>query len=321
MSPFDPSESSVGRNLDQGMDLFRRAHVGDAAPVVAVTPASVLVVLDGSGQDACSVPLAAHLKARFGCELAVADARETDAAADACERAAADLSATPLPRTEGESYEQILAAVDRSGCDLLITPCPFGREPESVGPHSAGLTTDMLLARCPVATLVVRQPFPVPPPAAGGGPASPFAKLVVTLIGENSAARTAAGWACGLVSGGGSIGLELLLEREFYENVREVLMQLDPDRDVSQEQLTRALREGYGALHAGLAKAAAASGFAYELTTRREWAAPNVTAGPGDRLVVLPLERGDHASEGHVADRLRRSANPLLIVPTRATGE
>ena len=132
-------------------------------------PASVLVVLDGSGQDACSVPLAAHLKARFGCELAVADARETDAAADACERAAADLSAAPMPRTEGESYEQILAAVDRSGCDLLITPCPFGREPESVGPHSAGLTTDMLLARCPVPMLVVRQPFPVAPPAAGGG--------------------------------------------------------------------------------------------------------------------------------------------------------
>ena len=327
MSSFDPSESTVGKNLDRGMDLFRRAHVGDAAAVRPVTPRSVLLALDGSGQDACGIPLAAHLKARFGCAVSVVDAREADPADDRSLDVAEQLGGKALPRLDGESFEQILAAVQRSDCDLIITPCPFGREPESVGPHSAGLTTDMLLARSPVPLLVVRWPFPVKPynvgaPEEGSGEfpasagASPLAKIGMTLIGENEAARSAAGWACGLVSEGGSVSLELLLEEEFYQNVREVLLQLDPDSDVSHERLTRALRKEYGTLHAGLAKAAEANGFAYELLTRREESAPNVTAGPGDRLVILPLERGDHQSEGHVADLLRRTANPLLIVPT-----
>ena len=332
MSSFDPTERTVGRNLDRGMDLFRRAHVGDAAPIRPRTPRSVLLVLDGSGQDACSKPLAAYLKARFGCELHVADAREGDRADAAAVDAAAELRARPAPRTGGESYEQILAAVAHSACDLAIVPCPFGREPESVGPHSAGLTTDMLLARSPVPMLVVRWPFPVKPflfdpsggtppeegsgefPAAGG--ASPFAKLVVTVVGENEAARPAAEWAAGLVAAGGGVNLELLLEEEFYQNVRAALVELDPNGDVSHERLTRALKKEYGNLHAGLAKAAEAGGFGYELQTRREESAPNVTAGPGDRLVVLPLERGDHQSEGHVADALRRTPNPLLVVPT-----
>ena len=327
MSSFDPSESTVGQNLDRGMDLFRRAHVGDAAPVRPLTPRKVLLALDGSKQDACSRPLAAYLKARFGCELHVADARESDATAEKSLAVAEELRGKALPRTEGESYEQILAAIERSDCDLAIVPCPFGREPESVGPHSAGLTTDMLLARCPVPLLVVRWPFPVKPffedkpeqgsgefPAAGG--ASPFAKIVVMVVGENDAARPAAEWGTGLVAAGGSLNLELLLEEEFYQNVRAALFELDPDGDVSHERLTRALRKEYGNLHAGLAKAAEAGGFGYELQTRREESAPNITAGPGDRLVILPLERGDHQSEGHVADTLRRTANPLLVVPT-----
>ncbi|NNJ27921.1 universal stress protein [Alienimonas chondri] len=331
MSSFDPSESTVGRSLDQGMDLFRRAHVGDAAPIKPLTPRSVLLVLDGSGQDACSKPLAAHLKARFGCELHVADARESDRAETTAVAVAEELRARALPRTDGESYEQILAAIERTGCDLAIVPCPFGREPESVGPHSAGLTTDMLLARSPVPLLVVRWPFPVKPffqdkpeegsgefPAAGG--ASPFAKIGMTLVGENDAARPAAAWATGLVSSGGGVQLELLLEEEFYQNVRAALFELDPDGDISHERLTRALRKEYGNLHAGLSKAAEAGGFAYELMTRREESAPNITAGPGDRLVILPLERGDHHSEGHVADALRRTANPILVVPTAVRG-
>ncbi len=329
MSSFNPSESTVGQNLDRGMDLFRRAHVGDVAPLRPLTPRNVLLVLDGSRQDACSAPLAAYLKARFGCTLHVADARESDRSDAKSLEVADELRARALPRTAGESYEQILAAIASSGCDLAIVPCPFGREPESVGPHSAGLTTDMLLARCPTPMLIVRWPFPVKPffiddpeegsgefPAAGG--ASPFAKIVVTVVGENDAARPAAAWACGLVSAGGGVHLELMLEEEFYQNVRAALFELDPNGDVSHERLTRALRKEYGNLHAGLSKAAEAGGFAYELQTRREESAPNITAGPGDRLVVLPLERGDHQSEGHVADALRRSANPLLIVPTAA---
>ncbi|MEM9703155.1 MAG: hypothetical protein AAF907_12000 [Planctomycetota bacterium] len=309
------------------MDLFRRARVGDAAPIRPTAPRNVLLTLDGSGQDACSKPLAAYLKARFRCDLNVLDARESDRANTTALAVAEELRAKAVPRLEGESDQQILAAIDRTGCDLAIVPCPFGREPQSVGPHSAGLTTDLLLARSPAPLLVVRWPFPVKPffedepeagsgefPAAGG--ASPFSKITMTLVGENDAARPAAAWAAGLVAAGGGVQLELLLEEELYQAVKAALVQLDPNGDLSHERLTRALRREYGNLHAGLSKSAEACGFAYELATRREESAPNVTAGPGDRLVILPLERGDHQSEGHVADALRRTANPILVVPT-----
>ena len=328
MPPFDPSETAVGRDLDRGLNLFRKAHVGDAAAVPVLTPGHVLAVLDGSAQDRCTLGLARHLKARFGCRLSVADAREADppattspaaaAAAVSLEEAAASLGATPLARTAGESYERTLAAVEASGCDLVIVPCPYGREPAGPGRDSAGLTTDMLLARCPVPLLIVREPFEVGENNADGSAGDPpFGKVCVVLIGENAAARAACGWACGLVGGPhADVDLELLLEEEFFENVRGVLLSLDPDADVTHERVAEALAKEHGALHAGLKKTAAAGGFAYELHTRRQSEEPGVlTADPAHPLIVLALERGDHGSEGHVADRVRRSANPLLVVP------
>lgn len=328
MSSFVPSESSVGWNLDRGLNLFRKAHVGDAAAVAPLAPARLLAVLDGSRQDATTVGLARHLKARFGCAVSVADARETPDGTPgdpaAAEAAAADLStpgapAVALPRTAGESYRRILDAVGAAGCDLAVVPCPFGREPEDVGPHSAGLTTDMLLAQCPVPLLVVREPFPV-----GGGNDNeagdpPFGKIAVVLIGENAAARTACGWACGLAETAGgrpNLDLELLLEEEFFENVRDVLLALDPNADVTHRRIADALTKEHGRLHAGIKKTAAEKGFNYHLHTRRQRDEPGVlTDDPSRPLIVLALERGDHASEGHVADRVRRSANPLLVVP------
>ena len=327
MSSFVPSENSVGRNLDRGVNLFRKAHVGDAAAVAPRTPRHVLAVLDGSRQDGTTVGLARHLKARFGCGVSVTDSRETPDGSPgdpaAAEAAAAGLGAAALPRTAGESYRRILDAVAESGCDLAVVPCPYGREPEETGPHSAGLTTDMLLAQSPVPLLVVREPFPVggSNDDAAGDP--PFGKIAVVLIGENAAARAACAWACGLAETAGgrpNLGLELLLEEEFFENVRDVLLALDPDADVTHERIAEALAKEHGRLHAGLKKTAAQKGFHYHLHTRRQRDEPGVlTNDPARPLIVLALERGDHASEGHVADRVRRSANPLLVVPSEGS--
>ena len=328
MSSFVPSETAVGRDLDRGVNLFRKAHVGDAAPVAPIVPRRVLAVLDGSGQDATTVGLARHLGARFGCALFVADGREMSdgpppAADDAVPRAAADLGATALPPTAGASDRRVLDAIAASGCDLAIVPSPCGREPGGAGPRSAGETTDLLLARSPVPLLLVREPFPVGGGGAGNGAGDggdpPFGKIAVILIGENAAARAACGWACGLAETAGgwpNLDLELLLEEEFFENARAVLLALDPDADVTHERIAEALAKEHGRLHAGLKQTAAAKGFNYHLHTRRQRDEPGVlTSDPAHPLIVLALERGDHASEGHVADRVRRSTNPLLVVP------
>ena len=79
------------------------------------------------------------------------------------------------------------------------------------------------------------------------------------------------------------------------------------------------MKKEHAGLDTALSATAEAKGFAYALDVRHEKTDPALLtdADPDGRrpLVVLPLERGDHASEGHVRDRVRHSANPLLVVP------
>ena len=323
--PFEPSTHRVNEGLDLSLDLFRRAKVGDAAELTPAVPRHVLVVLDGSGQDACSAALGAYLRDRFGCRLSVADAREHDAAADYAGRTAGECGGTAVPRFEGSGQKQVLESIAHTGCDLAVVPCPCGHEAAALDGDSAGTIVDVLLARSPVPLLIIRHPFPVPPyrpdggPDAAGGtdaPPDPFRHVVMVLIAENDAARAAASWAVGLVGRGGDVGLTLLLEDEFYENVRELLRALDPNSSVSPSQMGEALEREHVRLHQSLTKTSAAKGFAYGFERHDERTEPRALFASVDHpLIVLALERGDHASEGHVRDRVRRSENPLLVVP------
>ncbi|MEM1062696.1 MAG: universal stress protein [Planctomycetota bacterium] len=304
----NPSANEFDAGLGAARDLFERARVAGAEPleIVAKTPSKVLLALDGSPQDGTGEALAATLKDRFGCAVAVADCR--DGAADGGPQAGYDAGAAgrlggeAVSPGDGEAYERVLAAVGVSGCDLLVVPCPFGRDLDKLGADSVGTVLDVLLTRCPVPVLVVRQP-----PAEG---ADLFSDLVLPLIGENEAAVTAAGWAVGLVASPGDVKLRLVLEQEFYENLRDLLRVLDPDKEFDRDEVRRALEKEHVRLHAGLQKASATERFGYAMECRAE--GDGEPASPG--LLVLAPERGDHASEGHVRDRVRNAAGAVLVV-------
>jgi hypothetical protein len=290
------------------MDLFSRARVGSVVAVEPRRPKRVLLALDGSSQDPFGIAIASQFRERFGCELAVVDAREGEVANDLAAQAAKALGAHAEPKTSSDSFTQILAATDHSKCDLLITPCPYGRDLEAVGPDSAGTVIDVLLARSPVPILVVRKPYEPQEDL--------FHQIVMILTAENEAAPDAAAWATGLIAPKGLFHLVLVLEREMYENIAALMQSIAPEMEVSIDSLAHALARNYMRLHRGLQKAAAHEHFEYKLKLQVEGEAGPIAAedAPRPTLRVLALERSDHVSEGTVGARIRQSLHPVLVV-------
>lgn len=304
----EPTRRDLDRAVEESMELFNRARVGSVAPVNPCRPGTVLLALDGSSQDRLGIAIAGQFRERFGCALAVLDAREDVASDELAAQAAHSLGGLVEPKTPDDSFAQILAAVDHSKCDLLITPCPYGRDLESVGPDSAGTVIDVLLARSPVPILVVRKPYE--------SPGELFRQVLMILIAENEAAPAAAAWASGLIAPRGVFQLVLVLEREMYENIHALMQSIAPEMDISAASLSHALARNYMRLHRSLQKTAAQEGFEYRLNLQVEGEARSLAAEDETlrSLNVLALERGDHVSQGSVQSRIRQSLNPVLVV-------
>lgn len=303
-----PTRNDLDQAVEESMQLFRRARVSSVPSIQPRHPHGVLLALDGSSQDALTVAMARQFRERFQCSLTVVDARETAASDQLAATTAEALAAVLLPKATGDSYEQILAAVEQSRCDLLVVPSPFGRDLQSVGPDSVGTVIDVLLARSPVPVLIVREPYQPE--------GELFRRVRMILTGENEAACSAAAWATGLIGSAGTFQLILLLERETCENMQALMQSIAPEVEVNADSLSQALATAHVRLHRGLQEAAAQVGFQYQLRLLVEGQSrpPATEEQDVEALVVLALERGDHASQGGVQGRIRRSRSPVLVV-------
>lgn len=294
------------------MRMFEQAHVGPLAPIAPIHPERVLVCLDGSGQDDGSIAAAAFFNERMPrCKVLVLDAREReqpDPYAD--ERSAALREAQVVRADGGDAYDRILAAVEAEAPELVIVPCPFGRDFESVGADSAGTVIDVLLSRCTVPMLVIRR---------GDQPLEIATRDVALVVsGESDGAPVAVGWAIGMAAEGATLTLNLVVEQAQLESLRELLHQIAPDQPIDRERLEGAMTKTHARLHAAAAKAAAAAGLRYRLDPdAAESAEPDLQEVARPRLIVLPLERAERYSYGFVQDRIRRSPHPLLVIPSR----
>ncbi|QDU97486.1 hypothetical protein [Lignipirellula cremea] len=302
---FEPTENEFDQAVSESMKMFERAQIGPVEPLEPHRPGRLLLVLDGSEQDALSVALCARFQARFSCTTTVLDAREnkTDDLAPAIARS---ISAQPLAPLPGDAYEQILAAVAAASPDLVVLPCPFGRNLETVGADSIGTVIDVMLSKSPVPLLVVRKPYEIQ--------SEPFSRTMLIVVGENEGLTEAARWAIGLTAPGGEADLLLVLEQEMVENVRDLLRTLEPDREFSDEQLSHALQQAHVRLHRALQNGAGDQ-YRYELHVHKEGEAPlERLLGEGRHpLIAVALERADHASYGHVHSCIRQSTHPVLV--------
>jgi len=303
-----PPLRDLDEAVEESMGMFSRAKVSSVAPVDPRRPGHVLLALDGSSQDPLGTAIARQFQERFDSAVSVVDARENVPSNEFAARIASSMDANALPKTAGDSFEQILTAVGESQCDLLITPCPYGRDLETVGPNSAGTVIDVLLARSPVPILVVRKPYEPQ--------GDLFRRVLMILTAENEAAPAAASWAAGLIAARGVLRLVLVLEREMYQNIHALMESIAPDVDVSTTSLSQALAQTHMRLHRSLQKTAAEHGFEHKLKLQVEGEAGSLTVEDerSHPLIVLALERSDHASQGSVQSRIRLSPNPILVV-------
>jgi len=308
----------LDRDVDQSMRMFERAHVGSTQPLTPIRPARVLLVLDGSDQDATSVAAATHLRETVNTETLVLDARDasdvrdsTAAMARASELAtgaAKQVSgARAISRPAGEAFEAILQSLATHEVNLVIVPCPFGRSFEKVGADSVGTVIDILLSRCSVPLLVVRNP---------AQSLAACSRRVCMLVGsECDVEGRAAAWAFGLAAPGGEVSLNLVVEKEHFENVRAVLEEIDPGKEFDIAALSDVLARTHQNLHSSMTKTADQLGVRYRLIPQTgDSPPPNSLAGGEEKLLVMPLEVDDRFTQGFVIDRIRHSPHCVLVV-------
>lgn len=312
----EPTQSQVDSDLQNSMNLFERSDVGVARTVPLKRPGHILLVLDGSTQDEAAVALATKLKSRLSCQLTWAFVPASDKSAlgsnhrERLESVEAAESSTNVSK-ENDTANQILAIVQQSSADLLIVPCPFGRDFEEIGEDSTGTVIDLLAARCPVPFITIRRP--------DIADIDPTQHVRLILTGENPAAELAASLAAGIVQPTGRLELLLLVEESFYHNFKQAMHSIDPTRVVTYEDLENALARQYGRLHSALQHTADEVGFAYELMIRNE--ADDTSVTPDDpvshpALMVLGAVRGDHDSLGEIRDFIRRCPHAVLVAAT-----
>lgn len=306
------SENDLGRDVDASMRMFQRSQVGESSAVTPIRPSRVLLVLDGSPQDDASVAAASTLRERFNTETLVLDAKETPDQVFrqdlAPERAAMVSGARPITRIDGAAYEAILSAVQTHDVDLVILPCPFGRPIEQIGTDSAGTVIDVMLSRLRTAMLVIRRD--------DMRLADCSSTVAMVVGGECDVETLASRWAFGLASDGAKISLNLVLEKEAFENMKSIFEAINPGTNLDSEAFGDALAKSHADLHGSMAKTAAASGMTYRLMPQAgEVAPPNPLQEDQRMLLVMPLEVDDRFTQGFVQDRIRRSPHPVLVIP------
>ena len=302
-------------DVDQSMRMFERSRVGEASAIAPIRPSRVMLVLDGSNQDAASIAAAATLREAFNVETIVLDAQGQDAhergahdqaaagPSRAASHAAGQISgARAVARPTGEAFEAILAALQTHRVDLVIVPCPFGRSFEQIGIDSVGTVTDVLLGRCQTPMLIVRRD--------DQRLQSCRSRVAMLIASECDTATRAAGWCFGLVADRGEVSLHVIVEKEHYENLRSVLEAARPGETFDQSQVTEALTQSHAQLHGAMAQSTR-PGVTYAFRPSAGVSSPpNPLRSEVQQLLVMPLEVDDSAGRGFVTERIRRSPPP-----------
>lgn len=308
MSESEPTD--LDRDVDASMRMFEKSKVGKSAAVIPKTPTRALLVFDGSPQDQAGIATAKYMRERFDCLMFLLDARDNkDDQRDLGSDAASEIhEGRPLDLAEGESYDTMLRAIEENRIDFLIVPCPFGRSFENVGTDSVGTVIDVLLARCPVPMLVLRRD--------DQRLAECCQTVSMVVGGECEMEGRAAAWAFGLAGEKATVTLNLVIEKEQYENIRSIVEALTPETSFNPEEFSEALTKTHQDIHGAMAKTASANGMSYYLRPQAgEVAPPNPLNDDSKVLLVMPLEVDDRFGQGFVQDRIRRSPHPVLVVP------
>ena len=230
--------NELDREVDASMRMFEKAQVGPAASLTPIKPSRILVVLDGSSQDDNTLASATFLREKFNTETLVLDARDGKTEQDedlAVTRATEVSGARPIQRQDGDSYDAILAALKELSVDLLILPSPFGRSFENIGIDSAGTVMDVMLSRCPTPMIVMRR---------DDQELRDCVQHIEMVVGsECEVEERAAAWSFGLAAESANVTLNLVLEKEQFENIRSIIEVIQPEAQIDAEKIQRRINQ------------------------------------------------------------------------------
>lgn len=309
---FDPNESDVNRQVDASMKMFERAKVGTVAPIVPAEIRSVLLCFDGSSQDEAVADAGMFFASKDSNRklLSLSAIEPKAATGNAGNSMLADMgNMQKVESSHVDAYDRILDIVAQHSPDIVVVPCPFGRDFASVGADSAGTVIDVLLKRCKKPMLIIRRADQTLEAAA---------KNAVMVVGsenesESNAARLMLGMLRLVDSTDKSVALNLVLGEEQVENISQLLDILAPDAEIDRQRLENALAAAHARLDTALRNAATEQGFRYRMIPRTNATRPQEI--DVELLVVLPLEADDQFGQGFVQHQIRQSPHPLLVVP------
>lgn len=191
MTDFSP------RDVENSMDVFKAAVTARHQDLPTISAAHLLLVLDGSNQDATAAARAAAIAKRLDAGVTVlhlttpASPRAVDALS------AAGITAAPARGEGHHPWERILTAATGHRCDLVLMPAPCLEDYTDLGTHSVGSVTDIVLARRATPVLIVRAPEERP--AVG--------TIVIPLDAHQPGNTHAVAWALALADAGASLHL------------------------------------------------------------------------------------------------------------------
>ncbi|MBX3246574.1 MAG: universal stress protein [Myxococcales bacterium] len=226
-------------DLNDSLGQFESALSGEKVTLESPAPKTILLALDGSNQDATALALAGELARRFKARVVVTrgcEGEAPEAVREQVEAAKGELAAQPYGVDSAVIFksaplpaQQILAAQQKLGADLVVIPAPYLRDVGLLGDESLSSPIDMLLAECTAPLLLVRHPLDAPKAA--------LRRMLIPMTVNVPALGAAAGWAFKMVDPDGKVELYAVADEAAVEDARKLM---GVDEELTADALLRA---------------------------------------------------------------------------------
>lgn len=232
MESMEPFESAENFNEDVGM--FEAAAHPTRVKLTVPVLKSILVVQDGSSQDATAMGFAEAIASRCGAALEVL--------------------------SDAENAEQILARAGRSSTQMVVLPVPFGQNYDELAHDSLGAVVDQLLLKSGGPVLCIREPQ---------DPAQiqqALHDVIVPIVTSDELASKAVSWGFLLTPSGGRLDLVAIADRSDLEVARHLVS--EDVRTLDADHLSRAMMKEIGGLVSATQQRGSAEGRTIHVETR-----------------------------------------------------
>lgn len=295
-------------DLNDSLGAFESSLLPSSSRISLIEPNAdvVLLVVEGSTQDATAIALTAELARRLQAKVMVTCAMPPDtidpdeaigSAVDALANGPQPIAAQTIPwRGEGAARE-ILDDITSARAGLVVVPAPYGDDYGICSGVSLGHVVDVLLAQVRVPLLLVRDPL--------DEPAACFRHVLMPVHVSARACAIAASWAFRLVDAAGVFEVVSVVDGEVRAGSK------------STDEALRSHRQELGSLVAAVARHGASVGVdvrvEVEVGRTVERLLEHSASTPTLLCATLPDDRTSVAFH-RLHDLVLASKNPVLAV-------